>query len=144
MSIMAGAGNKISDVLKIVPYVISLSPKNVILAIGSNDVRQGVASGTWQTNYQSITDQLVAAGINVIHLKPMKENSLDLSAQRNWIETTYPGKFIDTWHPSTRTGFILAADGIHPDIKGHRWILDLLRSKLPSMLVNVKAQNPNE
>jgi hypothetical protein len=143
ISIHAGAGNKIADALKTIPYIISLRPKNVIIAIGSNDVRQGISSGTWQANYVSMTDQLIAAGINVIHLKPMKETVLDLAAQRNWIETTYPGRFIDTWQPSTRTGF-LASDAIHPSTKGHKWILDILKAELPRFLVNVKAINPNE
>ncbi|MEI9942685.1 MAG: carbohydrate-binding protein [Chitinophagaceae bacterium] len=133
MAVTAGGGNRTQEALAHLPEVLALAPKNVILALGSNDVRTGVPDATWKARYQQITNTLTSAGINVIHLLPMKENGLDLTAQKNWVVATYPGKYIDTWTPSQTAGFIFS-DNIHLTDSGNARVYRTIVTALPSML----------
>ena len=62
----------------------------MLLNIGRNDLFDGVATATWEANYQSIVSQLRAAGINLVHLMPIPEVTQNQAALTSFINATYP------------------------------------------------------
>lgn len=119
VEVFGGAGDATASVMAEVPYIVSLSPRNVLLNVGRNDLFYGIGSGTWQANYASIVSQLRAAGINVVHLMPIPETIQDQSALTAYINTAFPGdNKIDvsgSWVSVTD----LSSDGIHPTPAGN-------------------------
>lgn len=136
--VSAGAGDRTVEVLAHIAEIIALKPKNVLLAIGSNDIRTGVAG--YITNYHSITSQLQAAGINVIHLLPFPENTsgagVDVTPLVNDIITTYTTSYIDT---NTDLKSNLAAYILSDDVHTNDDANYLIASKIISsgLLTNV-------
>lgn len=129
-AVFAGAGDTTAQALTDLASIIAVHPQNVLLAIGSNDIRSGVSSATWQANYSSIVSQLKAAGIRVVHLLPIPENTgaggVDQSALKSYIQTTFSGDTqIDPssgWDTSTMN----ASDGVHPSLAGHAYIAQVI------------------
>lgn len=119
VTVNSGASDRTDHVQLRLPEIIALAPKNVLLAIGSNDIRQSVAYGTYTVNYTDIVDDLVAAGINVYHLLPFYESGISQTALRDYIIATYPTTYIDTYGLSSEM-----VNAIHPTDKGHQWIHD--------------------
>jgi lysophospholipase L1-like esterase len=116
---VGGGGDRTAEILGRMPQILSLQPKRAFLELGSNDLRSGVSNSTFQTNFTSIYNQLIAAGVDVYILLPFYETSEDLSTQRAWFIATFPAnKIIDTWTPMAVPGR-LAVDGIHPNDAGH-------------------------
>lgn len=113
---LAGASDKTGDVLNRVQEIINLNPKLVILAIGSNDVRFGVADATMKSNYASIVSQLTSAGIRVIHTTGFYETSgLDQSSLSAYIIANYSSQDIIDTLPVV----LSLSDGTHPNDAGH-------------------------
>lgn len=123
----AGAGgDRTTEILLRMPEIISMHPKRVYMAIGSNDLRSGTSEGTFEANYSSISSQLITAGSTVYYLLPFYETAEDQTTQLNFIKATFPAnRIIDTWAP-TIVGGRLAADGIHPNNIGHQAIADAI------------------
>lgn len=116
---IGAGGDRTTDILNRMPEALALKPGRAFLAIGSNDIRSGVSSGTLQTNYANIANQLRTAGVEVIHLLPFYETSIAQLTQRNWILSTFSAdSIVDTYTPMTVAGR-LNADGIHPNDAGH-------------------------
>jgi lysophospholipase L1-like esterase len=116
---VGGGGDRTAEILGRMPQILSLKGRRYVLELGSNDLRSGVSNGTFQTNFTSIYNQLIAAGVDVYILLPFYETSEDLSTQRAWFIATFPAnKIIDTWTPMAVPGR-LAVDGIHPNDAGH-------------------------
>jgi hypothetical protein len=111
-AIAAGFGDKTADVLNRMPEILAIAPKTAVLSIGSNDARFGVSNGTFQANYASIVTQLTNAGVNVVHLSPSFETSLDLTAQYTYVTTTYGASVVDVFYTSRESGN-LYSDNIH-------------------------------
>lgn len=119
--INSGQGDKTDDIIKILPEVTDfIKPKQVVLEIGSNDIRYGVSTGTWQANYATIVNTLQAAGIPVYHLLPLPESSLNQSTLYNYIIANYPAsRIINTTTPLLECLSCLDADGIHLNDAGN-------------------------
>lgn len=127
VAVMGGDGDRTGECVLGIPYITShMKPKYALLAIGCNDIRSGVSSGTWQANYQNIVTQLTNANITVIHVLPWPESSLDQSGLKSWIQSTYPnGKMID---PSVgwSNDIHLSGDGVHPNYAGNLYTIQKL------------------
>lgn len=135
-TITLGSGSdRTKEVSSRLPELFALHPKKVLLAIGSNDVRQGLeSSAVIYARYDSITNAIEAQGISVYHL-PMWETSISLAGLRTHIITTFPtGRVIDAYTAMQTAGSsILASDGVHPNNAGFALIASTVISsgKLP-------------
>jgi|GEM_PF-3610137 len=117
---LGGGYDRTSDVLNRMPEVVQLinsGVTKVVLNIGSNDKRTGVAYSTWWANYQNIVNQLQASGATVYHLLQLAETSYDFTDYNNAITSTYPANRIISITLNTSTD--LAADGVHPNDSGN-------------------------
>jgi len=94
----------------------------VLLNIGRNDLFDGVATATWEANYQSIVSQLRAAGINLVHLMPIPEVTQNQAALTSFINATYPTDnkmdVTSAWVNATD----LSGDNTHPTPAGETLI----------------------
>lgn len=116
-SVNAGGSDRIAEVTLKLDEIIELNPRTVILSIGSNDKRAGTAEATITANYDTLVAALVAEGIRVIHLGPLRETSIDVEFLYTHITSTYAaGNIIDPGEPT------LNVDGVHPDDTGHEEI----------------------
>lgn len=123
---VGAGGDRTSDILNRITQIISLKPKRVFLAIGSNDIRSGVSAATLQANYASIANQLKASGAAVYHLLPFYETSVSQTTQRAWLISTFSAdSIIDTYTPMT-VGGRLNADNVHPNELGHAAIAEAI------------------
>lgn len=127
ISVSAGFGDKTADVLNRMPELLAIAPKQVILSIGSNDARSGVANGTFQTNYASIVSQLTSAGAEVIHLSPSYETPLDLTVQNTYVNTNYAASLVDVFYTASESGN-LYSDNIHWSDNMNRAAVDAIRT----------------
>lgn len=113
----AGGSDRTADVLLRTDEIIALAPKRVLLAIGSNDIRSGVAEATYEANYDNIVTTLEAAGITVIHLLPFRELIINQIPLRDHITATYTAaEIIDTY--SVLTNAMIDAS-VHPTTIGN-------------------------
>lgn len=132
--ISAGGYDRTVEVLLRIDEIIALAPRKVILCIGSNDPRSGRSSGDFQTDYEDISDQLIAAGIDVYYCLPFPEDGQDLTGQKTWIEATFDAsKIIDTWTPMLDGAYGLKTvydngDGIHPNQAGNDIIYETIKT----------------
>lgn len=135
VSVYAGDGDVTADTLAGINYVVARAPQKAILFIGCNDIRAAISSGTWQSNYTSIVNALTGAGAQVVHVLPAPEASLDQSALKSWIQTTYPNHLLidpsEGWVNATH----LSADNVHPNATGHAFIASKIRPDTFSLFV---------
>ena len=114
-----------AQVLMVMPQLLSYQPAKVYLMIGGNDIYHGVATDTWKTNYLNIVSNFTGRGISVYHLLPTPRTANDLTALTNFIISTYPSSYIDTWTPlvapdgHSLTNTCDIGDGVHPNDLGH-------------------------
>jgi lysophospholipase L1-like esterase len=120
--VLAGEADRTVETVQANAYVTLLKPKTVLLNIGRNDLASGVASATWQANYQSIVANAVAAGANVVHLMPIPETTQDQSTLTAFINATYPSGLKIDVSPAWVNATHLSADGTHPNAAGHTLI----------------------
>jgi len=114
-----GQGDKTGEFKQLVPEILALAPKQVILAMGSNDIRLGISSATWQANYLYIKTALELADIEVYHALPFREAYLNQSALSTYIKNTFPStKIIDTETPLNNAVGV-NGDSYHPNDYGH-------------------------
>jgi lysophospholipase L1-like esterase len=129
LTINAGGWDRTQEVLLKMPEIIALSPKQLLLAIGSNDRRSGVTLDSFKARFARIVTQSEAAGVtDAIPLLPFYETSQDMSEEKVWMESTYADN-IDTWTP-TKWGGSLVADGVHPGTVGNVRIAEKVLSSL--------------
>jgi hypothetical protein len=112
-------------VINKLPEIIALNPKQVVLAIGRNDVMTGIATGTWQANLVTIDNALTTAGIAVYWTNGIKETSTTQTSLRDYINTQFSGRVINTYD-ATNYASCLSADAIHPSIIGHQQVADVI------------------
>ncbi len=140
--VTGGPGDRTSYILNRMPEILLMNPKYIILSIGKNDVRAGVASATYTANYTSIRNQLAAAGITVIHLLSTPEDVIVLTTLNNHINTmnsTYGDTVIDVFTPLKDGSNQLAAaydsgDGIHPNAAGQALMASTIIAATPYIL----------
>jgi hypothetical protein len=135
ISISAGFGDKTADLLNHIDEIIAINPNQVILSIGSNDLRFGVSNATFQANYTSIVNQLTTAGIEVIHLSPTYESVQDNSGQAIWISTTF-APYINIYRQTSLPGG-LYTDGIHWSVITDREVANIVISS--NLLKGIKT-----
>lgn len=115
-----GGADRVSHMLLRVPEIVLLEPKVVLLAdLTSNDERAGTPSATYEADYQSIVNDLTAAGITVIHLGAFPETGQDNSSQQAFTETYPLADRIDVYYELLNTGGAIHGDGIHLTNLGH-------------------------
>lgn len=127
IAIHATPGDKTQDVLNTMSELLMLNPKNVLLVIGGNDILFGVAGVTYQANYLSIVNQLVANGTTVYLAYNTPRTATDIRAINTYINsgtfsayTKIPEFFNDLLDgvynlaPAYNSG-----DGTHPNSAGH-------------------------
>jgi len=139
LNIVSGGGaDGTASVLARLHEIKAINPKRVILMIGGNDILFGISSGTWQANYLAIRDSLVSWGIEVVHCLPTPRTATDVSALKNYIDTSSTFRSdikIDTWTPLwSGSGTSLATkynlDGTHPNDAGHLQIASTVNTAL--------------
>lgn len=131
VTVLGGGNDRSAEYLLTVWEIINrIKPDYVFVAGISNDIRTGVASGTWQANYTSEITQLQAAGITVIADDGLYETSVDQSAVTTWLNANYPNI---VW-ASNATVIGLNADNVHPNNAGCVTFTNaaLASGKLPS------------
>ncbi len=127
--VSAGSGDMTQDILNCLPEVLLQAPQYVIMNLGSNDLRNGILQATWEANYESITTQLEAAGIQVWHMRPTPEGVLNLSALDTFITSTYTN-VIDVpsdWDNATD----LNPDAVHYTARGNLKLFDKILTYTP-------------
>lgn len=130
-NVMAKGQNLTQDILNSINEIIRQKPAYVVLEIGSNDVRSGVATATWQANYTSIRNQLSNAGIKVVHLS-LKEQTTNLSVLATFMAGFSSDIYVDCF-TGWNTGTMLAADGVHPNDTGMAYIASQLNTICPQI-----------
>lgn len=130
--ICGGSGDKTNEgLLRIKDITERLQPTKVYLMLGTNDVGNNIPTATWQANYQSLVNQIVAAGIEVVKIAPPPNNSSDMSVVKNWIAATYASSYIDCYTPLLGAGTGLNAsynsgDGVHLNDAGFQKMADVI------------------
>lgn len=94
----SGAFDRTIEAVKRMNEIIELRPKKVVIFIGCNDIRSGVAAATWQANFNTMNSTLSAAGITVYNCLPAPEDLVNLTTLKTWIESNLPN-VIDLWTP---------------------------------------------
>jgi hypothetical protein len=132
--IVAGINAQTNDVP--LTSIIDLAPKEIILGIGSNDIGNGVPTGTWQTNYTNIINTLAANGYNstnVVLVIPPARNGTSLTTLQSWINTTFPDYTrVDLLTQTSSGGNMIAAygDGLHMNDQGHYLVSPNLQNRI--------------
>ena len=116
--------------LERIESIIFQNPTNVILHIGTNDI---VSLGydrvtVVQPNYLSIRNQLVAAGINVIHLEMLPRSAnANVALFNTWLTETFTtDTIIPLYDAFTTNSGTWYADAVHPNQLGHTAIKDAI------------------
>jgi len=135
----AGPGDCTSEVILKLPALLALKPRYVVLNIGSNDIAEGVSSGTWQANLVTIRNTLVAEGIEVIWLYIMPRNDFDVTPVNTFIAATFTDTIVDTFTPLKDGGTGLNAtydfgDGRNINYAGANLIFSTLSGALAFLL----------
>lgn len=121
-AVMAGVGDKTADILADTAYIFAhFLPKYLILNIGSNDVRAGVASATYEANYSAIVSAFQKHGVIVILMLPIQEAvSFNQTTLSSYISSTYSGLTIIDPNVLWSNPLDLSADSTHPTPAGYR------------------------
>lgn len=135
-NVVAKSNNLIGECLNAIHEVFDMNPKYVFLNFGSNDLRFSTTTATWQANYKSYANQLRIKGIKVIHIRPPKETTLDVSTLDSFItsESTFRDDYFVDCNTSFNTSTMLAADGIHPNSTGMSFIASQIKTTVPFTL----------
>lgn len=108
----------------------SLTPKNVILHVGSNDKRSGETYANWNSRFMTLKSEMESVGSTVYAMKMFNETVLTFSDYNDFIDANFASnRIIDA---GTVT---LNADGVHPNDAGNIQIANAIKAK-------VSIQNP--
>jgi hypothetical protein len=143
-AIFAGGGDGTAEVLADLPQIVAAGCQKVLLNIGRNPVCNGVTTATWEAQYTSIINGLVAAGIPVVHLLAIPETSCAQTGLNSFITGTftsgaYPTAY-QTIDPSVgfSTSTMLGSDGVHPNATGN----GIIRSDISGAGIIATAAHP--
>lgn len=115
----AGGFDRTLDVSRGMAEILALRPQQVILSIGSNDIRSGVDSTTLCNRYDSCVTAMLNAGIDVYHAV-LYETSISMLPLVNHINLVYSqAKIINTYDATKQPGAV-DADNVHLTDLGHR------------------------
>jgi lysophospholipase L1-like esterase len=112
---LGSPGENTQDLLNRISEVIALHPKQLFLAIGTNDFLQGEAPSVWQAHFASIVSQLQAAGIRVFILNALYDTQGGSNVIAAYVNATYPSSMvIHTYEAGLAIGATaVASDGVH-------------------------------
>jgi hypothetical protein len=120
------SGDKTAEVVATLDEKIALNAKKWLVTIGSNDLRNGISSGTWQANIDTIYNRGTRSGADV-YFDLMFETSQDQSALITYLSAAYPTKYIGAGYAATRDcKSCLLADNIHMTAYGNRKFVDAI------------------
>lgn len=139
---LSGGSERTEHVLLRIHELINLSPKIVLLAVGSNDKRDGESADDWFVDYSNVVSQLESVGIVVYHTILFNENGVDFSDYNLKLTQNYAeNKILDAGVIS------LAADNIHPRQEGHNEIFNAIDHFIGGILApksTIKSSPLNE
>jgi lysophospholipase L1-like esterase len=128
---------------RIAADVIAEKPHMAIVLAGVNDIYQGRPAGLVTSNLKSIYDKLRRNGIQVLACTILPYNSMSADARNrmkevnDWIEKyarDYNLGFCDLFHvtenPKKPWTLASTADGLHPDINGHKRMAEALTATI--------------
>lgn len=149
------SGERTDEMLARVPAdVIAHNPDVVIVAGGGNDVTQGVAAATIQTNLQAIYEACLDVGIIPVACTVLASDNMNTTGERDvyiavneWIRDyakDTPGMVLCDWagaycDPTTvaaRSGY--TTDGVHPTNLGAASIGAVLADALKDLVTGTK------
>lgn len=130
LQIMAGPGATVLSTITNIPELVAVSPDTVFIELGTN-------SGGTTADYSRLTDSLTTHGSFVYHiLSPNGGNPATGGTWNNYIATTYPSTYIDTWTTGWNTMTIGNGemyDAVHPTATGMRKLALIIKSALPTL-----------
>lgn len=134
----ATGGAKIENI--VASEVISLTPKKILIDIGTNNVGAGDSTTTYNTKLATLVSSFTTAGYVVgttlFFTTLLPRTSTDTSIYNTGILSTYGTAVIDqnlAFRNPTGTGPYLAyvgSDGLHPSIIGHQRKADIISAGL--------------
>lgn len=129
--VLAGISDRLIEVEARLPEILAINPRNVYINIGSNDIT-GANNPSWATNYTTVLNTLLNAGINVVVGTPLARNGVDFQPVINYFNTNYPNLIqVDVWNQSRTGTNLLAAynsgDNIHASPNGNNLLRDFLK-----------------
>jgi len=129
--ISAGGYDQTQDVINRLPEIIALAPKQIILAISSNDVRNAVSLATINANIDTIVVRIERdlPGSEVYLTNGFYETGIDQTGVKAHIEATYPTKYFDTYNP-TQQPSTLSGDNVHLNDLGNTLAYDAIIQKM--------------
>lgn len=137
--VCAGGNHFIADILEAIESYKLMNPEYFVMMIGGNDILDGTPSGTYQPQYTSIRDQMVAHGSQVIHLLATPRDATNMTTYNSWISSTFTNdRVIDTYTPLKGSGTDLGAaydsgDGTHPNQAGQQKLGDTINTDFPGL-----------
>lgn len=130
--IFAGIGDRTVDAVTRLNEVIACRPKRCCVCLGRNDIAGGIATATWQANFNTIFNTLINNNIEPIILGPIASN-VDVSAQAAWLKS-FPFLYVDFYgisHAAGGTGLLTAwnsGDNIHINSLGNAALSEYLQN----------------
>lgn len=120
--VLAGIADRTAEVVLRLNEAIALKPRFAFLSIGRNDIANGVVTGTWQTNINTVISTLQNAGI-IVKLGGVIASNVDVSA----VQAFYTGKVnaqVNSYVATKGAGTALnithdSGDGIHMNATGN-------------------------
>lgn len=116
----SGGGDRVTEAIARMPEIILLRPKLLFIGPFSvNDFGSGQSLATVEANYATLIAAVVAAGIPYKILLPFYSLDASSLALTNYLKTTYPTKYIDTW-TATKFPGSLQSDNVHLTADGYK------------------------
>lgn len=128
-NIHGGPADRLIELLATEDDVIALTPANLAISIGSNDIGSGYSVSQTFTRYKQYVARAEAAGINVFHLLPFYQTTIvaELDSLADSIRIEYPTKIIDCRTPMRRCpSCFLASDNVHLNAAGNLLTYDVI------------------
>lgn len=146
--IIAGQGQRTTELLLNESEVLYLRPKYIIMEILSNDIGTGIATATWQANYSSLVEFFILNGIKPVLLYVVARNTFDFrptttGSPNKWISDTYGSdnrvRIVDTYTPlkdpaGNGINAAYSADGAHPNDLGEFLLTMAIRNTIQNVL----------
>jgi hypothetical protein len=123
------SGDKTAEVLLALDEKIALNARQWLVIIGSNDLRNGISTGTWEANIDTIYNRGKRSGADV-YFALMYETSISQATLKSFLEANYPLQYISEAYDATlNCNSCLLADNIHMTAYGNaKWVYGLLQS----------------
>lgn len=121
----SGNGDGTAEILKLLPEIAALRPKTVFLYIGSNDVRTGVSSATYQANIDSIKNYLTIQGI-AVKAGIFYETAISQATLLSHLKSSFGANYIETHDAIKDGGSGLLSDNTHLTSLGHDKVFEAI------------------